>query len=274
MFEALNSACLAIMDLLLGWALHLPRDVVLIAVGVGTALLLTVVRLVTTDQGLLSRCAADKARLRELIREAKKRGDKEAVGRHRTTMRQIGAVQFRAEGKPLLASVVPIALVAVWCFSRIAYLPPRPGDAVTVRAYFPVAGIGRLAHVAPQDGVEAETGWIQRVREDVAPWGEVTNGVAEWTLRCEGRDEPYQLAIRYAGGSHVLPLTVDGVRYSPPLESFDGESLLAAEVALRPYKLFGLVPGTPGGFLAPWLVGYLVIVLPFSFLLKPLLRIR
>jgi len=274
MLDALNSLSLSIMDPLLGWMLHLPRDVVLIIVAVGTALILTVVRLVTTNQGLLRRCQKDKGRLKELIREAKRSGDKEAVGRYRVTMREIGTVSFRAEGKPLLASVVPIALLAIWCFSRIGGMPLRPEEPVTVKAYFPISAIGRLVHMLPQDGLQAQNGWIQRIDQDIDPATEtVPNGVAEWLIRCAARDEPYTLTIRYAGETYARDLLVDGLRYAQPCVFLD-DKVTAIEVLTAEYKPFGIVPGIAAVGFPPWLVGYLLIVLPFSFALKPVLGIR
>lgn len=268
--DAINSFCLWITDPVLGWMLHLPRDAALFIVAIGTALILTLVRLFTTNQKLLKRCKNDMSRLKELIREAKKRGDKEAVKRHRATIQQINLRKFTTEGKPLLASIVPIALLAVWCFSRIAYICPTGQDPVVVRAYFAVSEIGDLVHVLPQDGLQAESGWIRRVRQDVAD-GVVTNGVAEWTLLCKKRPEPYTIEFRYKGQTYAKELFVDGMHYSLPVEICKDRTL---EVVLPEYKLFGIVPGIEQILLQPWIVGYLVIVIPLSLVLKPLLRIH
>ena len=46
---------------------------------VGTAAIITLARLFTTNQDLLRRCDQDKKRLKELIREAKREKDQEAV---------------------------------------------------------------------------------------------------------------------------------------------------------------------------------------------------
>ena len=51
------------MDHLLGWLLRFPSDLQLFAVAVGSALILSAVRIWTTDQDLLKRCRQDKARL-------------------------------------------------------------------------------------------------------------------------------------------------------------------------------------------------------------------
>ena len=56
MFETLYSIILKISDPLLSWLLYLPRDVALLIVALGTALILTVVRRFTTNQEMLGRC--------------------------------------------------------------------------------------------------------------------------------------------------------------------------------------------------------------------------
>ena len=97
MLDALTSVCLAIADPLLGWLLYLPRDLALLIVSIGTALVLALVRLKTTDQELLRRCKHDKKRQKELLRQAKRKGDKEARKRHRATIGRVGLKGSRNE---------------------------------------------------------------------------------------------------------------------------------------------------------------------------------
>jgi len=286
MLEAITSACLAITDPLLGWSLHLPRDVALLLVAIVTGLILTLVRIVTTNQDLLRRCKQDKARLKQLMREAKQRGDKEALARHRATLQQITMKTVRAEGKPLLVSLVPIALVATWAFSRIAYLPATDGDTVKLRVYTPLSSIGQWAHVVPQAGLKSENGWIQEVREDKPAGGPgeaadhegppAANGVAEWVLIAQDRPDPYEIQIRLKGRTIKTHLAVDGVHYAdPPQRQYgDDPATEVVEVALTEYKPFGAVPGCSAAMLPPWIVGYLIIVIPLAVVLKPLLRIH
>ena len=302
-WDTINTAFLTIADPVFGWMLRLPRDVTLFIVAVGTATILTVVRVFTTDQKFLKQVKADKARLKKLIREAKRGKDKEALARYRATFAQAGTKAIKYEGLPLLVAVLLILPLATWCFSRIVYLPPQAGEPVTVRAYFPVKAIDKLVHIMPQEGVAADSGWIQKVVKDVDPaTGEVANGVAIWKLRCQKRKEPYALQFSFAGKVFEKELVVDGVRYAAregTIQFYPNDSLTAVEVVLPQCKLFGVVPdlATVGGWLwslpvlswlgwligqvpglgqanlDPWLMGYVIIVVPFSFLLKPLLRI-
>ena len=111
MLERLNHWIVAVMDVLLGWLLRLPSDLQLIAVALGSAIILTAVRVWTSNQDLLRRCRDDKARLKTLIREAKKRRERIAVRRHRSTLGMIAMKQLRQEVRPLLASLLPIVRV-------------------------------------------------------------------------------------------------------------------------------------------------------------------
>ena len=60
MLTWINDVILAFADPLLNWLLRLPSDVALLIVAVGTGAILTLARLMTTNQDLLRRCAQDK----------------------------------------------------------------------------------------------------------------------------------------------------------------------------------------------------------------------
>jgi hypothetical protein len=53
------------------------------------------------------------------------------------------------------------------------------------------------------------------------------------------------------------------------------DTVLCCEVDMadHEYHPLNIIPGFPRVFLPPWIVGYLIIVLPLSFLLKPMLRV-
>lgn len=317
MLDAITNACLAITDPLLGWLLYLPRDAVLMILALGTALLLSVVRLFTTNQDLLRRCHQDKARLKVLIREARRARDPEALARYRTTLQHVALTTLAAEGKPLLASLVPLILLGTWAFCRIAYLPVRPGSPVALRLYTPLADIGQWAHLVPPAGLQSETGWIREVQADrlgsepttAASSGDVmpaerdargisassvaaeipatsptpsaepvpaSSGVAEWIVRGEACSHPHEILIRCKGRTIKTELVVDGVHYAHPPQKPYGEdpATEVVEVALAAYNPFGIVPVWSAALLPPWIIGYLVLVIPLALLLKPLLRIR
>src|SRR5947208_1001488 len=144
MLEWWNNLSLAAGDFLLGWLLRLPRDLTLLVVAVFTSLFMIAVRYFTTPQDRLRRAAADGRRLRELVGQAKRNGDKSALQRYRRTRSMIGLVKLKAEGLPLLVSLLPIALVATWAIFRLEYPPVKSGEEVTLAVYTPVADSGEV----------------------------------------------------------------------------------------------------------------------------------
>jgi len=278
MFEALNTLCLSLMDHLLGWSLSLPRIVVLLALAIGTALILTVVRKFTTNQDLLRRAKADKARLKQLLGDAKRAGDKDAIKRIRGTIGEIGMVSMKSEGLPLLASLLPIALLAIWAFSRIGYLPPKAGETVIVKAYLPSVEIGNLIYMVPQKGLEASKGWIQPITEEKDAEGKVVKGIAQWELKSAPAGGSFVLPLRYKGKTVEKELLVGGPKYADPVTFYEDQPIEIVEVVMSEYKPLDLLPklampGVPWLALDGWLLGYLIIVIPLSFILKPALRI-
>lgn len=280
MLNEINNVIMAIADPLLGWLLYFPQDVSLILVALLTGLVLNGVRVFTTNQLLLKRCKEDKKRLKQLKKEAKSRGDKEALRRYRQITGQIGIKTLLAEIKPLFSSLIPIAILAVWAFSRIAYVAPQADDEITVTMYFPLSSVGDYVHMLPVDGIESNGAWIQRVEDDVVPAGDdpqqestVLNGVVRWTLRCQEQAAPYSLTIRHGDRTIEKELVVNGKYYTEPLQTYGALFEEVIEFSAQEYKLFGVVPGIPSIMLAPWMLAYLIIVLPLAFILKPLMRI-
>ena len=274
MLEVFTRLVMSIMDPALGWALALPRDVVLFIVGIGTATIITLVRLFTTDQKVLGRCHRDKKRLKELIREAKARKDKDAVKRYRATKSLVANKAMRYEAKPLLVSILPIALIGTWCFLRMDYVPPKADQPVRVVAYFPVSASGGVAHMVPQGSVRAETGWVQEIQAQNVVEGVPADAEAAWTLRAGANPRSYDLEIRYKNATYDQKLLVGQRTYDAPLTTYaPTDPVLCTEVRLTQVKLFGLLPGIPWLLMPPWLVAYFVIAVPFVSIVKRLTHI-
>jgi uncharacterized membrane protein (DUF106 family) len=271
MLTAINDAILRLADVLLGWLLVVPTDVALILVAVGTGAILAVVRLFTTNQDLLRRASDDKKRLKTLIREAKRRKDKAAVGRFRASQNMIGLKTMKSEGWPLVAAILPILVVATWCFQRLAVVPPRAGEAVPLVAYFPVSAAGQVVHLVPQDGLSVEDGWVREIEPVTDPAEGPPHATATWLVKADSRPEPYLLEIRYKRGTYTKELLVGQRVSSPPVEFYaDDDPLTSTELKLQPVKLFGLVPGIEWLCLPPWMAAYFLIAIPSVSLLKRL----
>jgi uncharacterized membrane protein (DUF106 family) len=278
MLDWVNNAVLILADPLLNWLLRLPTDLALVIVAVGTGAIITLSRLFTTNQDLLRRCDQDKKRLKKLIREAKRQKDKEAVKRYRTTRNMIGMMTMKEEGWPLLAAIAPIAILGTWCFQRLAFVPPRAGETVPMKAYFPVSAVGELAHVVPQEGVRevsredsgASGRWIQEIIKDVpGPDGIANSGIATWKIQARARPQPYALQIRCKTVTVEKELLVGQPVYSPDVEFYgNGRPITSAQIDMKPVKFLGFVPGIDWLLMPPWLVAYFLIAIPSVSLIK------
>ncbi len=268
MLEWWNQLCLTVFDTLLGWLLAFPSDVVLLTVSIGTAAILVLARPLTTNQPLLKQVAADRRRLRELIREARKQRDKNAVRRYRSVRNMVSMHNITAEGKPLLVAIVPIAMLATWGFFRLEYHPPQVDEQVELAAYVPISAAGDAMHALPVEGLNSDR-WIQPI--DPRPDEQPPYGLATWTLSALEPIEQATIELDFRGERLEHPISVGQRTYADPLVFHDDE--LVTELRMRPLKLFGIVPGIPVLMLPPWIVAYLIVVIPFVFVLKWLLRI-
>lgn len=251
---ALSTFIARSLDVPFGWLLDLPRDLTLLLLACGTSLVISLVRKFVTNQDQLRRSAADLKRLAALTKEHKRRGDRTAVARTQSTAATIKLLRFRADMVVLVVSLLPVAALAIWAVERLEFLPPRVGDEVTLRAWFPHSSLDRLAHLVPAPGIELRSGPIQVIREDER------DAVATWTLVAP-RPATVDLVVRHQGASVVHPVRIGSRRYEPPVKQFDGGRVLATAVDLRPVRLFGVVPGIPALGFAPWLVGYLLLTI-------------
>jgi len=296
MLEQITNLITSMMDYVLGWILYLPRDLMIFLVAILTSAILTFARKFTTNQDWLKRAADDKARLRELAREAKAAGDKPARKRHKALIAQIKGGSMKYELKPLAYAIIPIALLATWCFTRLGFHPPAVGETVEVRAYFPKSLIGRTAHLVPdpQGRIDLEPnphGWVQPIVMDSYPapenaWDRLNarasdflgarpplEGVARWRVKASGQPGSWVLKIRRDGRTYEKDVLVGSRKYASTVQFYDSGPVQAIEVALRPVKLFGFVGGVDFLFLPPWLVAYLLIAIPFVSIFKRLFRV-
>jgi hypothetical protein len=268
MIDAWNAFSLAVCDFLLGWLLLLPRDLTLLIVATFTALVLLAVRKLTTNQDRLRRAADDGRRLKRLIREAKGTGDKPAVRRYRTTRSLIAMVKLKAEGWPLLASLIPIAMLATWALFRLEYLPVKPGEEVELDLYTPVTVAGEVVHVVPEQGLKMEGTWVQQVRAvtDADP----PHGQATWKLHGE-MDRVYPILVRVKDRTLERELIVSRKTYALPVVDHGDD--FVSEWKREPYHWLGYIGAIDALALPAWLIGYVVMVVPITLLLKRVLGV-
>jgi hypothetical protein len=257
-------------DFLLGWLLALPRDVAIVAVAMFTSLVLTLVRKWATNQELLARCAADLARLKRLIRQAKSQRDRPAVLRMRGTVNLIKLKQLAAEGRVLLWALLPLTLLATWGMERLDYLPPSAGQEITLRAYYPLSSVDKLTHLVPPEGFELKSPAVRQVQLDDE--GGV-NGVASWTLVAREPIPLAQLLVRHQEHTVSHAVRVNGRTYEAPIQTHQDELLPTTEIKLEQARFLGHVPGVPAIGLPPWVVAYLLLALALVYPIRRFLRV-
>lgn len=264
--DAWNALCLGICDPLLGWMLVLPTDVLLIALAILTSVLMTLIRRWTSDQTLLHKIADDKRRLRQLRREAKANNDRPALARLKLLGNRHALSSIGQEGKPLLWSIVPVAILATWAFMRVDVIPPAANQPITVHLLTRPTVANTLAHLVPGPGLNVN-GPVQRL-EAATVWNQAC-AKATWQVHAEAGD--YTLTIRRGDELWEAPLLIGGRTYAPTLTTV-GETSVHVDLPQR--RLFGIVPGIQAIGFAPWLIGYLLLVIPLVFLIRPLLRTK
>lgn len=302
MLDLINNFITRIMDYVLFWILYLPRDLKLAIVAVMTGFTMTLIRKWTTDQEWLKRAWQDQQRLNQLKKQAKLAGDKEAKTRYVATETRIKVKSLKFEFKPLAYAVIPVALLATWCFGRLGFAPPQPGETVQVKMYLKASAIGsKLPHLAAPPGVQLKSPPIQNVVKDsfpppLGPWDKATDwlaaqvrrpfaawgmadkdpaarleGVAVWDVQAEQPGE-YALQFRCDGKTYAKQFLVGGRTYAQAFDAHDGQPVQGIELVMKPLRLFDFV-GSLTQWLPGWLVAYLLIAIPFMSISKRILRV-
>lgn len=257
-----------IFDPILGPVLRISPDAALLAASLGSALILILVRKWTTDQARLRQVKLDKAVLRRRIGQARREGDRSGLKRLKTVRSMVAMVALKAEGKPLAIAIVPVIFLATWCFLRLEFHPPEVNQPVTVAAYVPVSAAGEVMHLMPDPARQTDglISLITAVTDQGPPYGK-----AVWTTRAVEAGDRGELIFVYQTHRLSHPWSAGGLDAPPTVvEHPDG---IVTEIQLRPFQPFGIIPGFPSLMLSPWIIAYILIVVPAVFLLKPLLKI-
>lgn len=275
-----------LLDYPLGWTLALPREATIAIIAIFTSLVLTLVRKFTTNQDRMRRCKQDLARLKVLLWEHKRAGDRDAVARTRSTSTTVRMIQMRAEGLGLLVSLMPIAALALWAVERLDYVPLRAGDEVTVTAHFNSSAIDTVTHLVPNEEFELTSPAVQVVAADpadaslgIATWkvvpiggkGKIADGT--WSVPATLVPATLELTIRHERQSARHVLRVGDNFYEPTVTQQRGGAITSTQTELTQVRFLGLVPGIPSLGLAPWLVAYLLLAIPLTPLVRYVLRV-
>jgi len=238
--DMLTQLVARILDYPLGWLLKMPRDLMIVLIALATSLMMNLARKWTTNQELLHRCDNDQKRLKVLAKTAKAAKDKLALQRNRATMAMIQLMQFKAEMRSMMFSIVPVALLATWAFVRVPYVAPAVNQPLVVKAYYPLSCVDRLTHLLPVAGLEVPDP-IQIIHPD--PTG--PNALATWTITATIPLPHADLCFRYGEETVHHPCAIGGAIYEPPVVEHPGSTILVTETVLKQPKVFGILPAVP-----------------------------
>lgn len=280
MLELINDWLVRGADIFLYWSLYLPRDLTLLIVSIGSSAVLALVRLAVTDQPYLHQIKRDKARLKVKMKEAKKEKNKEEVKRIRALNGMVALRALAAEKKPLLYALLPIILLATWALNRLDYFPPEVGEEVVHSIYLPMTAAGETIIFLPdpESPVELASGPIQIIQRVTDHPTFPPHGLGQWTVRGTAEGGPHLLRIRHGEDIYEHPFKIGGVSYATPSRLYPqfatgNNPPPATMTELRQYRPFGFVPAVHPIFFPPWLLAYLIIVIPFVLVIRRLLRI-
>jgi uncharacterized membrane protein (DUF106 family) len=269
MIEMFNHLLLSAGDVLFGWAARRSPDFAVIVIALLSAAILVALRFFTTEQNLLERCRADKRRLNVLIRESKRRKDKTERLRLRQLKAAVGLKQLRAEIRPLLWAVLPVALLGIWAWQRLEFLGLKPHQPFQFTATFPLGTSSKVAYLVPLKSVQSEQGWIREIKP--AEDSHSPHAQASWILTA--RDAVHlPLSLRLGEQTFAHDLVADGWRYTRPTVQHPGSEITTA-VVLRRYHAFGIIPNI-AGLWPSWVTAYFLIAIPAMSAGKRLWKVR
>lgn len=266
MSDVWQDACRSLGDGLLGWLLWLPRDAALVLLVFLSVLVAVGLRRLVTDQPLLRRIRQDQRRLKQRIRDARVHRDHRARERYQRTAAAVALLRIRQELRALLVSLIPLVALVTWASQRIHYLPPGPQEPVEFVAWLPSSAVGAVTHLVPLPGWQSQGGWVREIkpsRHEGSP-----RGTATWVLQSDACNASCLFTVRFRGRSLEHPVLF-GQRHYAPTRRMHGDDF-ETELRLREYRPFRVATG---GWLPPWLLGYVVLALIAYPLLKRLLRI-
>ena len=269
-YDVFTRTFLAAGDLLLGWMVALPTWLALFFLALLTSLSILLLRKVATDQAMLGQVAADMRAIKTRIRKAKQSKNKNEVKRLRELSQKVNFKKLKAEGRPLLWAMIPVALLAAWAFERLAYEPPRAGQPIELRLFEPVTMAGDVVHVVAPAGWQADGSPLALLAVDAR---EPHLSSAAWRFVVPD-GEPAVLRVRTGGGTIEHPIRANSTA-ATPLEAYrPGVEDTFTRLDLRERKLFGVVPGIPAIGIPAWMAGYLLFTIGLLIVTKRLLKLH
>ncbi len=307
MIDAIIAGIRFVLDPLLNPLLYLGQDWALIITAILEALMVVLIRKWTTPQERLHRIAHDVRMQKHLAALAAARGDHAAARIHKALRARLSFSGLRYEGLPLLLSVPAVLILAAWGYAHLPYRPAIADADLTVNLYSQqLSRAGEVVVLEAPAGVAIVGGPVRSLRGVTDPaetLGLPPYSMATWTVRASaaatsagGPEARYVLRLVEGDRVHEHPLRVGGRLFEPsiiahpstiPAATPDAPPEITTQVVLKDFKLFDYIkqptispppvwifatmPTLPE--MPPWMFAYILIILPFYFLWKRLLRI-
>jgi len=242
----------------------------------GTSLMMTLARRWFTNQERLHRCKNDLGRLKALKKIAKKAKDKLAVENNAGTVGLVKMIQMGAEGRALLFSIVPVALLATWAWQRMAYIPAPADKPLAIRAYFAPSALDRLAWLCPAPGLQlADGNYVQRVRSIASDPAkpDSKDPMAVWNIKASPSVHDLDLCIQIGDQVVHHPCQIGLSTYATPIVEHTDGPIITTEAVLVDPKFLGILPGFSQYGFGSWLIAYVILASIFVPLLRKVLKV-
>lgn len=256
---------------LLGWTDSLPADAAFLIVCLLSVASMLVTKSLFSDASIARGVHADLRRLRQLLRQARRQGDRPAVRRHRRNRVRVLLVRIQNEFKAIGVSLLLVSVLVVWSQRHLQHRSIAPGQPFRVVLQLPASFDAQLVHLVPQEGVKAEDGYVRQLRASPDARREslpirtakpLPEAIAEWQLAAEAGDHELLFRTPQSSCRHRVVVgtrpTADSIRTEQPG--------VVIETKFLPYQPWKVVPGVPVLDCPPWLSGYLLIVIPLYLL--------
>jgi hypothetical protein len=275
MIASWTSACVKIFDVLLGWTLGFRSEVTILLVAAFAVAIALLIRWFVTDQASLRRIADDLRKLRQLIRRARSRLDRDAIARHRRVRAAVLGLKLRKELPAAVVSLIPLAALLTWGHRRLDLVPPR-AEAFTIRALLPISAEGRLIHLVPEKGLTCPDGWVRKLTLLYAysmsdPHLEPSHTVAQWSMSAGPETREIDVRIRFGDRTMTHPVLLRSAHYELPRVNHAGIGM--TEVLQPLNRPFGIGIGTARLGLYPWLFPFVGLAVVMYLAARRILKI-
>lgn len=242
----------------LGWLFDLPPWLAILFLSCVLALFGTLIQKWMTDQAKLKRLKEDTKKNQKKYRELVKTDPEKAL-KIQQQMLPTQMEMMREGLKPLIVTMIPFLVIAIWMGSHFAFEPLLPDQPFTVKATF-ADGVSGNATLSAGETV--------LIDEATKP---IVDGAAQWMVRAPAGTHTLSLAAANDIVKDNRTVLVTTTReYDTPILLKKG---LVTEFSTGNAKLTPLGPVTLFGWKPGWIACYILFSIPISLLLRKALNV-